>query len=93
MQTVYESRSDDYQEESDSGPYKILATETFTYSYENIMENGTFAPQMQMSHFSEHLNYFFTFQRGPKALVWSKGLTYSSPVTKFVICSLIFLCP
>ena len=65
MQTVYESRSDDYQEESDSGPYKILATETFTYSYENIMENGTFAPQKQMFHFS-YLKIFFYISKGSK---------------------------
>ena len=37
------------------------------------MENGTFAPpQEQMFHFSKYLKNL-TFQRRPKALVWSIG--------------------
>ena len=37
------------------------------------MENGTFASQEQMFHFSQYLKNL-TFQRCPKALVWSEGL-------------------
>ena len=38
------------------------------------MENGTFAPREQMFHFHKILKNL-TFQRRPKALVWSKGLS------------------
>ena len=51
--------------------FKIFLKNFFLHfnSFENIMENGTFAPQENL-----------TFQRSrkvcPKALVWSKGLTH-----------------
>ena len=41
------------------------------------MENGTFAPQSKCSIFYNVLKNL-TFQRRPKALVWSKGLTKRS---------------
>ena len=37
------------------------------------MENGRFAPQEQIFHF-HNISKNLTFQRSPKALVWSKGL-------------------
>ena len=40
-------------------------------SFENIMENGTFTTPFFII-FSKNL----TFQRCPKALVWSKGLIF-----------------
>ena len=38
------------------------------------MAYGRFAPQEQMFHFHNILKNL-TFQRRPKALVWSKGIT------------------
>ena len=38
------------------------------------MENGKFAPQKKCSIF-HNIFQNLTFQRHPKALVWSKGLT------------------
>ena len=45
------------------------------HTFENIMENRTFAPKKQMFHFP----YYFQSHDGQgrqKALLWSKGLKY-----------------
>ena len=55
--------------------FQIFSKNYFLHfnSFENIMENGTFAPQEQISIFHNILKNL-TFQRRPKALVWSIGL-------------------
>ena len=42
-------------------------------TFENVMENGAFAPKEQMLHFPYIFKYMI-FQRSQKALLWSKGL-------------------
>ena len=42
-------------------------------TFENIMENGAFAPKEQMLHF-DNIFKIMTFQRRQKALLWNKGL-------------------
>ena len=49
----------------------IMENGTFA-PQENIMENGIFAPQEQMYHVYNILENL-TFQKRQKALVWSKG--------------------
>ena len=44
-------------------------------TFENIMENGAFAPKEQSSIFHHSFKYMI-FQRHQKALLWSKGLRY-----------------
>ena len=39
-------------------------------TFENIMENGAFAPKEQMLHFP----YYFQIHDISKALLWSEGL-------------------
>ena len=59
--------------------FQIFSKKYFLHfnSFEIIMETGTFAPQEQMFHFHNILKNL-TFQRCPKALVWSKRLKYQS---------------
>ena len=42
-------------------------------TFENIMENGAFAPKSKCSIFHNIFKYMI-FQRRQKALLWSKGL-------------------
>ena len=52
--------------------FQIFSKKYFLHfnSFENIMENGTFAPRSSFHNILKNL----TFQRRSKELVWSKGL-------------------
>ena len=47
-------------------------------TFENIMENGAFAPKEQMLHFPKYMFFgMLIFQRRQEALLWNKGLIKS----------------
>ena len=50
-------------------------------TFENIMENGAFAPNEQMLHFP----LYFQIHDISKALLWSKGLSYCNRLNKLKV--------